>query len=158
MRGAAARRKAPGGRALVAATVLTASLAAAGCTSYTGSPANQIREWAQQADVTANDAQLVADLGDFRRSVARGQLGEVTTNCAGLATDAGTADGNLPTPDNALTNQLNDAYEQFFNAGNDCAQATIMGSSRIVRANQRLTRGLAELRTAERKLRQAGVH
>ena len=51
------------------------------------------------------------------RSARRDLLKDVTSNCAGLVFDAGTAYGNLPTPDNTLTNELNVAYEDFASAG-----------------------------------------
>ena len=40
--------------------------------------------------------------------------------CALLTTDAETAIGNLPTPDEVLTTELNTAYEDAASAGDDC--------------------------------------
>jgi hypothetical protein len=46
--------------------------------------------------------------------------GAIRTVCALLTNDALTAIGNLPTPDDQLTNDLNNAYEVASAAGDDC--------------------------------------
>ena len=52
--------------------------------------------------------------------------------CALLTTDAQTAIGNLPTPDNQLTNDLNTAYEDAASAGNNCYNGS-NGSKTLLR-------------------------
>ncbi|MGP8221702.1 MAG: hypothetical protein ACLQQM_01600, partial [Acidimicrobiales bacterium] len=87
-----------------------------GCTSYTGSKANQVRQWASIALVTSNDNLVVQDIVAIKRSLRAKKFLDVTSNCSGLVFDTGTAYGNLPTPDNTLTNELNVAYEDFASA------------------------------------------
>ncbi len=143
----------------VAATVLAAALAVAfgGCDSYSGTPSKQVREWASQADVTSNNATIVQDVEHLRRSVAARNLKTITTNCDGLEFDTGTAYGFLPAPDNALTNELNAAYQQFFSAGNGCADASSVGSPRIASALRDVSKGLDLLEVATRRLEREGV-
>ena len=103
-----------------------------GCTSYTGSKANQVRQWASIALVTSNDNLVVPGHRghqDARCGPRRSM--DVTSNCSGLVFDTGTAYGNLPTPDNTLTNELNVAYEDFASAGSSCAAARSLHSRRI---------------------------
>ena len=113
----------PGLRGLLAAIVVAVlgAVMLAGCTSYTGSKANQVRQWASLSSVSANDKLVVQDIAAIKRSIRAKQLKDVTSNCSGLVFDTGTAYGNLPSPDNNLTNELNVAYEHFANAGSSCA-------------------------------------
>jgi hypothetical protein len=128
-----------------------------GCTSYSGTTANQVRQWAAQSDVTYNNSILVQDVDHLQRSIAARDLKKITTNCDGLAYDTGTAYGNLPTPDNTLTNELNDAYQRFFAAGNGCSQAGSVDSPRVGRALRDSSKGLRLLAIATRHLDRDGV-
>ena len=144
--------------AVLLVTAVSASAALAGCTSYTGSPAHQVVEWASTADVASNDQLVVQDVAAIRRSVKENKLKYLTSNCAGLVYDAGTAYGNLPTPDNTLTNELNVAYEDFVSAGSSCAAAHVLHSARIAAALEKISAGAAALAKATERLSGDGVH
>lgn len=148
-------------RRLVEAGALVATLGAlgslAGCTSYTGSPAHQIAEWASIATVTSNNQLVVQDIAALRLSIRKDLLKDVTSNCAGLAFDAGTAYDNLPTPDKALTNELNVAYVDFTNAGTSCAAASDVHSHPVTAAMATIAVGVVALDQATRRLAAAGV-
>jgi hypothetical protein len=144
-----------------AAVLLTAFLAlgsAAGCTGYSGTQAHQVSQWASQYTVVSNDQLVVSDISALRRSLAAKQLKDVTSNCAGLVTDAGTGYGNLPTPDNTLTNELGTAYQDFVNAGSLCASAGSLNSKKITSALSTIARGVVWLDEATRRLAAEGVH
>lgn len=143
---------------LLAAAALGALAVLGGCTSYTGSPAHQVAEWASIADVSANDQLVLQDVAAIRLSVRKDLLKDVTSNCSGLVFDAGTADGNLPTPDNSLTNQLNAAYQDFVSGGSSCAAASSVHSGRVVSALKTIAAGVVILEAAERRLAADGVH
>ncbi|MGA3353172.1 MAG: hypothetical protein ABSD85_08320 [Acidimicrobiales bacterium] len=149
-------RHAPATAALVA-LVLT-STAAAGCTGYSGTVANQVGQWASQYTVISNDRTVVSDIDAIKLSLRAGRLKDLTSNCAGLVDDAGTAYGNLPTPDNTLTNELNTAYEDFANAGSSCASASSIDSTKITTALATISKGLVALARATRRLDADGVH
>ena len=72
--------------------------------------------------------------------------------------DAGTAYGNLPTPDNTLTNELNIAYEDFANAGSSCSSASSVHSHTVTSALRVIAAGLVSLDQATRLLAADGVH
>jgi len=129
-----------------------------GCTSYTGSKANQVRQWASIALVTSNDNLVVQDIAAIKRSLRAKKFLDVTSNCSGLVFDTGTAYGNLPTPDNTLTNELNVAYEDFAAGGNSCAQAQSLHSRRVAAAMRKIAQGVVALDQATRRLAADGVH
>ncbi len=148
----------PLGGAAVLAALLLALGALAGCTSYTGTRANQVREWASIALVASNDKLIVQDITAVKASLRARQLKDVTSNCSGLVFDTGTAYGNLPTPDITLTNELNVAYEDFASAGSSCAAAASLHSSRIAGALATIALGAVSLDRATRLLAADGVH
>jgi hypothetical protein len=130
----------------------------AGCTSYTGTPAHQVSEWASIADVASNDQLVLQDIAAVRLSVKENKLKYLTSNCSGLVFDAGTAYGNLPSPDNTLTNELNVAYEDFVSAGSSCAAARDLHSQRVAAALSKIDAGAAVLGEATHLLAADGVH
>ena len=58
----------------------------------------------------------------------------VRSACAVLTTDAQTAIGNLPTPDSALTDDLNNAYEDAAAAGTDCYNGVDKSATLLTRS------------------------
>lgn len=144
--------------AAVVLLALGALVSLAGCTGYSGTVANQVGQWASQYTVISNDNLVISDTSAIERSYKAGLLKDVTSNCAGLVDDAGTAYGNLPTPDSTLTGELNTAYQDFANAGSLCAAAGDIGSAKITSALAIIARGLTALDRATRRLGDDGVH
>ena len=153
----AALRRPLGETAVLVAVLLTA-VGLAGCTSYTGSKANQVRQWASLSSVSANDTLVAQDIAAIKRSVRAKELKDVTSNCSGLVFDTGTSYGNLPAPDNTLTNELNVAYEDFVSAGSSCAAAGTLNSGRSTSALATIALGVVSLDRATRILAADGVH
>jgi len=149
-------------RRLVIPAALLAGLVALGtlqgCTGYSGSKAHQVAQWASQYSVISNDQNVLADVRAIKLSLAADKLRDVTSNCAGLVFDAGTAYQNLPTPDNTLTNELNDAYEDFANGGSSCAAAVNLRSGKLEAALATVQAGVVPLEVATRRLAADGVH
>ena len=144
-------------RAAVLAVGALALGVTAGCTGYSGTQAHQVTQWASQYSVISNDAIVIADVGAIRRSIKAARLLDVTSNCAGLVTDAGTAYANLPTPDNTLTNELNTAYQDFANAGGICATATSLHAAKLFVAMKQIAVGVTALARAKLRLASDGV-
>jgi len=141
---------------LLAMTGACGSLA--GCASGPTSLAQQVAEWASSATVSANDSFVVKDVAAIQRSAGRGLLKDFTSNCAGLVYDSGVAYGNLPTPDNTLTNELNVAYEDFAAGGGTCAAAHGLHTRAVARAVHKIAEGVIALDRATRRLAADGVH
>jgi hypothetical protein len=144
--------------AVVVSAAALALATAGGCTGYSGTRSHQVSQWALQYTVVANDQTVLSDISAIKRSLAAGQLKDVTSNCAGLVTDAGTGYGNLPTPDNTLTDELSTAYQDFANAGSSCAAAGSLESSKVKAALRTIAKGLVPLGAATRRLAADGVH
>lgn len=144
--GAAARRAVrPSRRRTATAALAVAATAAllAGCSS------SSLSGWAAAANMSGNDALLTSDVAHLRAGIARHELKAVRTACEAFSADASTADGELPAPDQTLTNELNTAYEDDYRAGLDCYRAPSFSSPPFRRFQSELSAGVAELHRAE---------
>jgi len=120
-------------------------LAACGST-YSGSTlAQQVSSWAKS---TGFSAELSTVQGDIRLvdslSTPSGSLGShasvIKTACAVLVQDTLTANQNLPTPDQTLTDLLSTAYSKAGGAGHDCYSGAGHDNDLLSRsATQRVT-------------------
>jgi hypothetical protein len=108
--------------AVLASVIALGSLMMAGCTlDPSGSPASQMNGWMTTSGGGAAIGQVEVDSANIDLALARHDPpSAIKTVCALLTTDAQTAIGNLPTPDTAVTDDLNNAYEEAAAAGNDC--------------------------------------
>jgi hypothetical protein len=95
------------------------------------------------ATTTGFAASVSTVQGDLRRIDALAQSSPaLKTDCDVLVTDALSANENLPTPDETLTNLLSTAYSVAGSAGHDC----FSGGARL------LARSVTERVTARRDL------
>lgn len=156
MRRRARRGRDRPGRLAAPAAVVTSALVLAGCSGYTGNHAHRVGEWASAASLSANDALIRADIAGIASGIARRELRATRTECDGLATDAGTAYGELPTPDRALTGDLNTAYLDDVAAAESCTAARSFASPRFARYRREIAAGVAALRAATRRLAAIG--
>lgn len=111
-----------------------------------GPPAARVATWVRGAGAGAAIGTLRVDAANVSHALARHDpAAAIKTVCALLTTDADVALGNLPTPDEVLTNELNAAYEAAASAGDDC-YAGSGGSAgllaRSARERARLASGL----------------
>jgi hypothetical protein len=106
-------------------------LAACGGTFSGATLSAQVTSWSKTAGLSASVSELQ---GDIRRiDAVASRPASMKTDCVVLVTDALTANGNLPSPDQALTNLLSKAYSVAGDAGHDCvagAGATSMALAR----------------------------
>jgi hypothetical protein len=126
-------------RLLAAAlAVALCSVLASGCTlDETGSLSSQVQGWMKTAAAGAAIGQLEADTRNIDAVLAhRDSAAGVRSACALLTNDAQTAIGNLTTPDNQLTNDLNTAYEDAAAAGSDCYNGAT-GNSKLLSRSAR---------------------
>jgi hypothetical protein len=108
---------------LLMAVVIAGSCALAGCAGQeqSGSPSARVSTWVSGAAGGAAVGTLEADSANIDQALAHHDApAAIKTVCALLTNDAETAIGNLPTPDNQLTDDLNHAYEKGAAAGDDC--------------------------------------
>jgi len=132
--------------ALVAAAVLFGSAGLAGCASleHSGTPSAQIDSW-----ITGGGGGAIGTLEVDGRNVdlalsQHNAPAAIRTVCALLTNDAQTAIGNLPTPDDQLTNDLNNAYVDASAAGDDCYKGA-SGNAALLRRSASERRKMAPL-------------
>ena len=118
------RRRRSGRRSLsVVAAVVLGAATLAGCASAeeTGPPGTRVTSWLTSASGGTAIGTVSVDSRNVNSVLAHhNTAGSIRAACGVLTTDAQTAIGNLPTPDQTLTQDLNRAYEAAAAAGSDC--------------------------------------
>jgi hypothetical protein len=142
-----------------AAPIAAATLAVllASCAGYSGSRAHQVTQWAQGASLQSNDGLVAADVRGIASGIRLRELAATHTECDGLATDAATAYGELPTPDQKLTNDLNDAYLDYEHAAQDCSSARSFASTGFTRYRSEVATANAALAAAKHRMSVLGA-
>jgi hypothetical protein len=110
---------------VVPALAVPVALALAGCAGPDGAPATsgQVSSWMTSTNSGTSIGQVEADSRNVTLALSRHDpASQVRTACALLTTDALTGAGNLPSPDTALTDALNRAFQDAASAGNLCYQ------------------------------------
>jgi len=113
----------PAGVAAVAAAVAIGSMVLAGCAAQeqSGTPAHQVTAWVAGAGAGASIGTVEVDIKNVDLAFRQHDpAGEIRSVCGLLVDDAGTANGNLPTPDQQLSDDLTAAYSTAYDAGTDC--------------------------------------
>ena len=100
---------------------------------------------------------VFADVRSLRLAVAKGSPLELRTVCGGLASDAGTLYGVLPTPSHNLTDELGAAMSDFFNGAEKCAVASSTRSTAVRRAEGSVSAGMTLMTTVHATLARLGI-
>ncbi len=102
---------------VMAAAALMLSACSVG--SFSGSQADQVASWSKGAGVVGSTSQLDADVAHIKTLMHYGGK-SAATGCLVLGDDVRKAHGELPTPDSALTTDLDQAYRLLFEAATRC--------------------------------------
>jgi len=145
-------------RLLATATVVVVAFGLAGCSPYSGTRSSKVQQWAKQNSFASNNDLVVNDILDVYKAVKTGSVETVTTICGGLAIDVGTAYETLPSPDQALTNELNDADTSIVNAATSCSRISSLRSQTMRRDLAVLLAGISDLHKTQRLIASFGVH
>jgi outer membrane murein-binding lipoprotein Lpp len=114
------RRLAP---LVVLVAILVGAVLLAGCAGQeqSGTPAVRVSTWVSGAGGGAAIGTIEVDSRNIDQALAHhNSAAAIKEVCALLTNDAETAIGQLPTPDNQLTDDLNNAYTDGAAAGDDC--------------------------------------
>lgn len=130
-----------------AVAVAVGGLALAACSSGpAASPAQQVSSWVSSAGAGAQIRTLQVDAQNVDLAISNHDApGAIQTTCLLLANDAQKGIGQLPTPDQVLTNALNQAYTSEFNAGEDCYRGAKGDASLMAKAAKEREHGAAQL-------------
>ncbi len=137
------------------AAVLAVATVLAGCTAAedVGTPAHRVATWMSSGSGGATIGELEVDNRNVALALARHDPPpEVRAVCGLLATDAATGHGNLPTPDQQLTDILDRAYTDEFDAGSECYQAAGGGAAELARSAAARAAGLSLLEQAVQRV------
>ena len=92
-----------------------------GALGPTGTPRQQLRTWVEASQFGQTVGTLEGDAARVTTALAEHKdVGTIHTICGVLLTDTQSANGDLPTPDKAITLTLSHAYTLDYEAGNDC--------------------------------------
>jgi len=144
----------PSGIVLVA--LLGVALLSA-CAPYSGTTAQKVKQWVAYSSFKSDNDTVLSDVLLVRKAVKVGTVKQVRTICGGFASDVGTTYTTLPTPDLALTDDLNAADILFVDASTSCSGVSSVSSPAMKLALVKLTSGLEDLVRAQRLLRSFGV-
>ena len=126
-------------------------LAMAGCAGQeqAGTPAQQVSTWVSGAGAGAAIGTLDVDSKNIDLAFARHDPTDaLLTVCLLLANDAQVGIGNLPSPDQQLTDDLNTAYATAYDAGMDCYNGAKGSSSLLKRSAAERAKAASQLTTA----------
>ena len=133
------------------AVALMAASALAGCAGpdQSGSPAARVSAWVSGAGGGSAVGALEVDSRNIDLALSRHDpAAAIKTVCALLSNDAHVAIGNLPTPDQQLTDDLNRAYEEAATAGDDCYRGSSGSTSLLRRSADERSRSMPLLAAA----------
>jgi hypothetical protein len=79
-----------------------------------------MQAWASNATYSADVAQISEDLIGLRNGLAEHEFLQTRTECEGFGVDVETLYGELPTPDETITNELGASLSSYYTASEDC--------------------------------------
>jgi len=143
-------------RLLIGGVVLAGGLGLSACSSGSSSASAQITQWVNTNGFGSSVGTLLGDGGRIIEAVESNQApGVLRTDCGLLEDDASSAAGNLPTPDQALTDALEGAYKADLVAANECYSSHAAGAQRLKEAVGSVTKADALLEQAVQQVSSA---
>jgi hypothetical protein len=118
-------------RFLVAVTLGAVMLAAAACSSGPTTFSGQMKSWASNATYSADVAQISEDLIGLRNGFDEHEFVQTRTECEGFGVDVETLYGELPTPDQTITDALGASLSSYYRASEDCFYSSSFTSAKF---------------------------
>lgn len=119
----------------VAIATLTIGLAAvtlSACSPAGGSVTVQVSQWASQTGISGLDSTVAGDVHDIEGARRADKPLTVRTLCGVLEEDVGQAYDQLPSPDGAITTDLDSAYLALGQGANECYSAAADGDTKAL--------------------------
>ncbi len=110
----------------VVAAIVVVAFVVASSRGSGGTPTERLSAWVTSSDLSQHLGAVTSDGADIDEVLARHHgTGALHTDCDLLATDAGTAENQLPAPDTTITAWLNQAYALEYRAGEACYATSV---------------------------------
>ncbi len=134
--------------AVLAAVVAAAALAGCSGQEQSGTSAQRVSTWIDNGSGGTGIGSVELDVRNVDQAIARhNRPAAIREVCALLSNDAQAAIGNLPAPDDTLTNDLNNAYMVATSAGDDCFNGAAGKRTLLARSAAERARVLTMLAT-----------
>ncbi len=118
----------------------------------------QLQSWATNATYSADVAQIAQDLTALRNGLRERQLLALRTECEGFADDVEALYGELPTPDETITDELGASLSSYYVAARDCFDSSSFTSSSFTTYERLLASSTKTYERALGQLAAYGVH
>lgn len=120
-----------------------------GGTRQGGTPRQQMASWVSATDLGSDVGTVIGDAARVTTVLDQHRgTGAIHTACGVLVTDAESGNGELPSPDTTLTNELSRGYTLEYDAGNDCYDAGTTNQKLLARFVSERTQALLVFRRA----------
>lgn len=137
------RPRPPALRARLLAGTTLAACALAACTlaacarasDLSGPLASRVRAWASATGIVALDGQVASDVRHAHTLDVTAGGHQLATGCVVLGDDVRQANGELPSPDQILTDELSTAYTTLLGAAEECEKAAEEGDRPAIAAS-----------------------
>jgi len=139
----------------VVLALVFAAAALGGCAGQeqSGDPAQQVSTWVDQGGGGSSVGNLEVEARNIDLALAQhNKPAAIREVCALLSNDSQTGIGNLPTPDDTLTNDLNNAYMEGTAAGDDCYKGADGDAALLAKSAAERTRTVALLGIAVQRM------
>ncbi len=111
-----------------------------------GTPTQRVSAWVSGSGLGQSIGTVEGDLSRMRVALDEHKsAGVLHTDCGVLTTDAESANTELPSPDNALTDLLSAGYGFAGDAGNDCYDSGGTDAALVAKANRERIEAEAKL-------------
>jgi hypothetical protein len=108
------------------AAAVGVALVVSACGASHATLAERLRAWESGSSYSSDQGYISSDIHEIATGIRNGPIGALHTACDGLGVDAANAYGELPTPDQTLTDDLNDEYITATNAAQACSSASTL--------------------------------
>lgn len=141
-------------RLVAAAVAIGVALVVAACGGSHAPLSSRLRAWEAGSSYATDQGYIATDIREITTGIRKGPLKALHTACDGLAVDAANAYGELPTPDQALTEDLNDEYLDATDAAQSCSTSALLHGRRVERYLALIGRAERDLRAARARIAQ----
>ncbi len=139
-------------RLVTAAATIGIALIASACGGSHATLAARLTAWKLGSSYSSDQGLISTDIREIATGIRTGPVEALHTACDGLGVDAADAYGELPTPDQRLTDDLNDEYLTAENAAESCSTAAKLHGGRVDRYLTLIARAEHDFHAAQARI------